>query len=96
MGAPGEPSARNARAFLARSQNPDGGWGYRLGSPSATEPAGAALVALGPDSLDICPLVQTIIPISSSFGLEMSGGERLVRLSSSCGSGGRMGPSRGA
>jgi hypothetical protein len=49
MGTPGEPSARNARAFLTRSQNPDGGWGYRPGSPSATEPTGAALVALGPD-----------------------------------------------
>jgi len=57
MGTPGEPSARNARAFLARSQNPDGGWGYRPGSPSATEPTGAALVALGPDP-EAAPAVE--------------------------------------
>ncbi|WP_448592888.1 hypothetical protein [Thermoflexus hugenholtzii] len=57
MGTSGDPSARNARAFLIRSQNPDGGWGYRPGSPSATEPTGAALVALGLDP-EAAPAVE--------------------------------------
>ncbi|MCZ7572264.1 MAG: terpene cyclase/mutase family protein [Ardenticatenaceae bacterium] len=35
-----------ARAFLRRGQSPDGGWGYRAGAPSMSEPTALALLAL--------------------------------------------------
>jgi hypothetical protein len=57
MGPPRDPLSRNARAFLARSQNPDGGWGYRFGSPSVTEPTAVVLIALSPD-LEAAPAVE--------------------------------------
>ncbi|GBD08644.1 hypothetical protein HRbin22_00885 [Candidatus Thermoflexus japonica] len=47
----------NARAFLLQAQNPDGGWGYRFGSPSATEPTAAVLLALAPDP-DAAPATE--------------------------------------
>jgi hypothetical protein len=36
----------NANEFLLRAQNPDGGWGYRLGGMSYVEPTAAVLLAL--------------------------------------------------
>ncbi len=40
-----EDSVYRALAYLAQSQNPDGGWGYRPGHDSYVEPTALALVA---------------------------------------------------
>lgn len=40
----------NAAVFIASSQNPDGGWGYRVGGMSFVEPTATVLQALNSDA----------------------------------------------
>ncbi len=44
----------NAIEFLLRAQNPDGGWGYRLGGMSYVEPTAAVLLALSDSAARAC------------------------------------------
>ncbi len=72
----------NAVEFLARSQNADGGWGYRVGGMSFVEPTGAVLVALSaPTSLArVLPPVASTLPGGDSAQAERGGRDFLVRL----------------
>ncbi len=52
-----EPSRQRGREFLRRQQNPDGGWGGALGTPSSMEETALALAALG-DELPVTEATQ--------------------------------------
>jgi hypothetical protein len=72
----------NAAEFLTRSQNADGGWGYRVGGMSFVEPTSAALVALSPQigPTRVPPNASNPSPGDQATSAERRGRDFLVRL----------------
>ena len=50
------PVLHRARGWLRENQNPDGGWGGVLGTPSSLEETALAIEGLGADLRDACTL----------------------------------------